>query len=892
MMTEDEPFHWDILRSKVLVDMYGENDLDKVLFNHLEDRTAEGENQGVEGIDNYYSFLTCHEGLKILCGLTHHMKNATYANSSKLYNGLYAPTGEYQHGFPSMEARLSRARETSLEYDIPYWYVPSSDYMRNKDDHPTLAGVKRWKSPREIRANVNMALTYGARGIVYIAFYNARQGTDEYGEMSETIFDNEGNLKVGNYDLVNYWKKQDKLPNTMGYYETPITYEELYDELIDINTKLDTVRNVLNTTISLDAFRYDDVPRSLVCDYEGNRDRGEDDDYPPDYEECVDFLDFGTFVCPYTGVRYFAVSDRFCNWPPADFPDPPEEDEVTVRHPGRVIFDIYDDDPDPDYFTYFKIADLDHGDGVSTFEVELDNADGRIFKLDPCLNYNPGFEDDENPYAPPPDWTIHDGEGFIGGFEITDETARKGDWSLKVYELYDGALFKLDNDMELDIGEDVFAGMMYRLSGYIKNSHGSAASAALGVKLEQTVPAIAGTITINGGTEWAGPDGWVYTYADFEMPEPYENPPRDTIWTQIGVADGDENSTLWFDEVSLEPLSRVFNGHFEYDGGDCWPGESPGWGSRLGSPGQNYWRSSPGYYGDYCLKVSAKAEEDNVVRNDEKLYLGKGTNYVVTGWARRGSTIQGVDAEVVVEFYASNGDMFNKKSYVVPTDGDWYRFNVSITPDDWETAIYPIAPNTPPAYVRIACKMEAGSGDAYFDNIELLETNLAPNGSFELAEEGPHWPDRWGYTGVVPQPGPGDPVWSALYDADARYDRRCWRVRTPPNNINYASETFMLEPDTQYRLSGWLRNFDVPGGLPNPAGCKLSITLYDDSGGFEGSYSTDKVSNSEEWTYKYKDFTTPQTEAGYYGRVTVIEEEGAYSSAADGIRVLPTSILE
>ncbi len=30
----------------------------------------------------------------------------------------------------------------------------------------------------------------------------------------------------------------------------------------------------------------------------------------------------------------------------------------------------------------------------------------------------------------------------------------------------------------------------------------------------------------------------------------------------------------------------------------------------------------------------------------------------------------------------------------------------------------------------------------------------------------------------------------------------------------------------------------------------------------------------------------------YYGRVTVVEEEDAYSSAADGIRVLPTGGLQ
>jgi hypothetical protein len=700
--------------------------------------------------------------------------------------------------------------------------------------------------------------------------------------------DRDGDVNVGSY--------YDGQDGEKDFFKPEgIPYQTLYNELVDINTKLHSVRDTLQTTVSLDAFHSfnldNTLPRGLIYDYEGNRDRGEDDDYPPDYEDCVDFLDFGTFVCPYTGVRYFAVSDRFCNWPPATFPDPSEEDEVTVRHPGRIIFDVYDDDPNPHYVTFFNIDNNHHGNGTSTFDVDLRNADGRIFKLDPCLNYNPGFEDDEHTF--PADWTLYDDDGIIGGVIITDEEARKGDWSLKIFGLYETGHVWLDNDMHLDIDEDVFSGMTYRLSGYVKSSPGSTARTELRVVLEETVPAVAETPPVYGGTNWVVPDGWVYTAVDFEMPEPYEEPPRDTIWTEIGVSDGDENSALWFDEVRLEPLSRVFNGHFEYDVGDWWIGPVHGWGYNGPAPqgGWGYERSTPGKYGDYCLKVTGKTGKDNVVRNDEKLYLGKGTNYAVTGWARRGLTVPGVNAEVVVEFYASNGDMFNKKSYTVPTGGNWQNFSIPITPDDWEYYIYPIQPNTSPAYVRIACKMEAGSGDAYFDNIELIETNLIANGSFELAEEGPHWPDEWHYT-LAPIVPPGDPAWSALYDADARYDRRCWRVRGPATgSVRYGSDTFPLYANTSYRLSGWMRSFDVDNRIDE--GCYLKLDFYDVWGNVVDSYETDIVASEEDWTYKYVDFTPPDEGPGGeiirgFARVTVFEEGGAYSSAADGIRVLPT----
>ncbi len=113
------------------------------------------------------------------------------------------------------------------------------------------------------------------------------------------------------------------------------------------------------------------------------------------------------------------------------------------------------------------------------------------------------------------------------------------------------------------------------------------------------------------------------------------------------------------------------------------------------------------------------------------------------------------------------------------------------------------------------------------------------------------------------------------------------------SNITYSSETFVLESNTQYRLSGWLRNFDVELGVNKSEGCKLKIKLYDGYGNSLDSYETEEVRTEEEWTYKYVDFTTPDGEiVRCFARVTVIEETGACSSAADGIRVLPTRILE
>ncbi|UCE26621.1 MAG: hypothetical protein JSW52_09760 [Candidatus Coatesbacteria bacterium] len=879
----DEPRIYQILPCRAMVDYCHDHDVEAVMIKNMVDYTGMAWERLPDDVYNYYKWSVCHIGDEVFMGREYPFRHDIAPNAPAIYNGKTRepPPGAEEdgytgtrldHGFYGLEQHLKHGRETGLTHAIPFWHLPGVT------SHFGPPSAIRIPTPRELNAETNMALTYGAAGILYYTLFKPegfRVENDEvvrYFTHSDSLLDENGDLQPGTYSA--------------GTHD--ITYQSLYNEVLDINTKLHSVRDTLQTTVSLDAFHSFDLdnelPRGLIYDYVGNRDRGTQDDYPPDYEDCVDFLDFGTFVCPYTGVRYLAVSDRFCNWPPATFPNPIEEDEVTVRHPGRIIFDVYDDDPQPDYFTYFKIDNLHYDNGASTFDVDLNNADGRIFKLDPRLNYNPGFEDDEHPTTPPADWTMG---GESAYFTTTDEEARKGDWSCKAHTLTQDTHAWLDSEVTLDIDEDVFAGMKYRVSGYIKCSSGSTTHTEFQVKLEDTVPAVAETMPLNTGTGWVGPDGWVYTHADFEMPEPQYNPQRDTVWARIFLHGGDENSTIWFDEVRLEPLSRVFNCHFEWGGGDWWFGPVHGWGWSFSMQGVDYERYSAGRYGDYCMRVGTVGEVTRI-RNDEKLYLGKGTNYAVTGWAKK--DIDCPDAKVIVEFYTTKDVKFNVESYIVQP-GNWQQFTIPIKAGEWGI---PFVGDGPPAYVKIACKVGSHSTtkNAYFDNIELIETNLVSNGSFELAEEGPHWPDRWDYMGLMSPPDPGDPEWSAVYDATAKYDRRCWRVRTPPDsNIGYGSETFVLEPGTQYRLSGWMRNFDVDPYVITLDGCKLKINLYDSYGTNLGSYETGEVRTQEEWTYKYVDFTTPDGgSAECFARVTVVEEEDAYSSAADGIRVLPVSI--
>ncbi len=741
------------------------------------DRTGHVGEHIYPDVTNFYEWMICRTDLKIHLARKYPFRTNNPPNSREVYYGFMDPQFNIQDfGFYGLENHLSRSRATSVKYFIPFWH------FAEVSDHAFAGGSKpnRQSTPRELRAEVNMALTYGASGIFYYTPYDHRYFKEVEGEavrnvLVRSMLDIDGDVKNWNY----FDGQEHEGYEEPDYFApTGIPYQTLYNELVDINTKLHHVRNTLQTTVSLDAFHSFDLanslPRGLILDYEGNRTGRQW--YSPDYTEETDFLDLGTFVCPYTGVRYFAVSDRFCNWPPATYPDPTEKDVATVRHPGRVITDIYydlDDMPYNDIYT--PVEGWDHDSGVSEFEFRLDNADGRVFKLDPCLTLAPGFEWVENPGNV---WDYDGGYAWVPG--VVDDVSRKGNNSLKLDKRESGGTWVVTNGTMLNIAGigvgpfDVAPGATYRASGYIKADPGWDGSAKIQVGWYNLnnwpVDLLAETPSVNAETDWAGSDGWVYASVDFKV----ENipPAAKKIGLNLALVGGTGN--VWFDEVRLEPLSRVFNGHFEHDGGDWWTGPVFGWGYSLGSPGQKYWRSSPGYYGDYCLKVGAKDLVDNVVRNDEKLYLSKGTNYKVTGWAKKETNCP--EAKVIVEFYVSNGDMFKKKSKTVPAGGDWHQLNISITPADWENPDphYPIAPDTLAAYVRIACKVASGSPtkNAYFDNIELIETNLVANGSFELAEEGPHWPDGWDYP-MAPIVPSGDPAWSALYDADSKYDRRC-----------------------------------------------------------------------------------------------------------------------
>ncbi|UCE28159.1 MAG: hypothetical protein JSW52_05275 [Candidatus Coatesbacteria bacterium] len=328
---DDEPFQYDFLRSKAMIDFYAENDPDMIPMNHIHDRT---ETEPIDGIDNFYSWAVCHMGEKVLCGRTYHIRRGNLANSPQMYNGWEwydSGTGVYiPYGIPALERRLLRARECSLEYDVPFWFLPSAETYNGG-----APNAHRSKSPREVRAPVNMALTYGARGLIYYGLYN-HQGYD--------LMDNYGNFWADDYTLLAYDPGNPGVP-----IEYTIPSQDLYDEILHLNMKLHHVRNTLQTLTSLDAFHSfhldNELPRGLIYDYVGNRTGRQW--YSPKYTEETDFLDFGTFVCPYTGVRYFAVSDRFCNWPPYPdpehmedpyFPDPTERDVATVRHPGPLAF--------------------------------------------------------------------------------------------------------------------------------------------------------------------------------------------------------------------------------------------------------------------------------------------------------------------------------------------------------------------------------------------------------------------------------------------------------------------------------------------------------------------------------------------------------------------------
>jgi hypothetical protein len=233
------------------------------------DRTGRLDEYIYPDVTNFYEWMICHTDLKIHLGRSYPFRAGNLPNSTAVYYGFTDKFGITNFGFYGLANHLERSREAAVKYGVPFWHyaqLADNTFLPDSDDY-----YDRLSTPRELRAEVNAAITYGASGFFYFNPYDFRYFKEENEEAVRqdrlhSVLDIDGNVKTGNY--------------TTGSLSIP--YQTLYNELVDINTKLHSVRDTLQTTVSLDAFRYDDIPRSLVCDYDGNRDRGDDDNYPPD----------------------------------------------------------------------------------------------------------------------------------------------------------------------------------------------------------------------------------------------------------------------------------------------------------------------------------------------------------------------------------------------------------------------------------------------------------------------------------------------------------------------------------------------------------------------------------------------------------------------------------
>jgi len=396
-----------------------------------------------DGIDNHFRWYLSWVNDDVLFGrATYPFRWDMPVNSEKIYIGrpkadidkwYYNPMGFWESvtfpgvkekGFHQVYYNLNRLREASRIYQIPVWHCPQvqQEYGNGAARHPT---------PREARSQVNLALTYGIKGIVYFRLYTTLKNFPSQGppyERGVTYYDIDG---------TSYGKKHGQ-PRTDDYEVTisvggtqlpneDIPYPDLINEVIAVNTKLDKLRHTIYTLDNHASVwlgeETNPLPAHFIKGYSHNRVSSVPTNDPNSPEANHGYLDIGTgtdYNCidvgaftDYDGVRYFAVSDRFNNWVPDDYEDgtydnPTGTDGVSLYAPGNKIRGVYNEYYDGgSTAVYEEVIDRSgFVNGSCSYQFGLGNADGRFFEVMPNLTDNWSFEDDKDHDGMPDGWTV------------------------------------------------------------------------------------------------------------------------------------------------------------------------------------------------------------------------------------------------------------------------------------------------------------------------------------------------------------------------------------------------------------------------------------------------------------------------------------------------------
>jgi RHS repeat-associated protein len=290
-------------------------------------------------------------------------------------------------------------------------------------------------------------------------------------------------------------------------------------------------------------------------------------------------------------------------------------------------------------------------------------------------------------------------------------------------------------------------------------------------------------------------------------------------------------------EYSTYPMSTAdnlaSNSSFEIDdNADNWPDN---WTKAIetGKTATFDWTTTS-KFGNKAIKISNPTGWA-IVSSDKQPYDG-GT-YVASGYVKTSAT--SAQALIKVEYFDAQGNWLNQKvSYELAGTHDWTRLHV-------------VADNAPTGTksIRVSVGLNAGSGTAYFDGIQLEKGtvvsayNLVDNSSFERDSNGDGISDNWTTSGNFSANDGMDTTAANVYVGDNSF-----KITGESGKNKYIKQriNFSGDSNTELTLSGWSKQ---EGANPNGGYYNLQVAIHYTNGTTDWDYANDFDKTKTDWQH-------------------------------------------
>ena len=222
-----------------------------------------------------------------------------------------------------------------------------------------------------------------------------------------------------------------------------------------------------------------------------------------------------------------------------------------------------------------------------------------------------------------------------------------------------------------------------------------------------------------------------------------------------------------------------------------------------------------------------------IISSEKQSYDG-GT-YVASGYVKTSATAAG--ALIKVEYFDAQGNWLDQKvSYGLAGTHDWTRLHV-------------VADNAPTGTntVRVSVGLNAGSGTAYFDSVQLEKGtvvsayNLINNSSFERDSNGDSIPDNWTTSSNLSANDGMDTTEVYVANNSFKITGESLKDKYIKQRINISGDS-----TTKLTLSGWSKQ---SGADPNGGNYLLQVAINYTDGTTDWSNANDFSKTANDWQH-------------------------------------------